>query len=377
MNREISSVSNDIQPHSLVLCYPVVTMSFRTLQQIFFFTLLVVVTVAFVWLIQSFLFPIFWAIVLAVLFFPLYRRWLEWTNQRASVSAILTIFSILLVVLVPLAFLGNSLVRQSITFYEQINHNEGTLRQSIDTVTELSLVERLLDSTNFDQARLEKELSGRLQSLSQAVFTRVVDIGQNTVQFIFYVFITFYILYYFFKHGPQLAGRIMRYLPIGDQKEARLFRRFVSTTRATIKGSIVVGIVQGLIGGLLFFFVGLDAPLLWGAVMAVASIVPVVGSAIVWVPAGALLVLTDHGAAGIVVFLVGALVISTIDNVIRPPLVGKDTRMPDVLILLSTLGGIGVFGISGIIIGPIITAFFLAIWEMFEKDYRQELAEKG
>ncbi len=140
-------------------------------------------------------------------------------------------------------------------------------------------------------------------------------------------------------------------------------------SRATIKGTLVVGLVQGAIGGIAFAVLGISAPVLWGVVMALLSILPAVGTALVWLPAAIFLIVNGQIVGGVALILIGVFVIGLIDNLLRPILVGRDTRMPDYLILLSTLGGLAAFGLAGIIIGPIIAAFFLSVWHMAEKEF--------
>jgi predicted PurR-regulated permease PerM len=178
-----------------------------------------------------------------------------------------------------------------------------------------------------------------------------------------------YLLYFFMRDGTKLLDGLVHALPFGDERERHLLERFAAVSRATIKGSLVVGIAQGAIGGILFAVLGIGAPVLWGVVMALLSIVPAVGPALVWLPAAVILIINGSLIKGIVLIGVGALIIGLVDNLLRPLLVGRDTKMPDYLILLSTLGGLTAFGIAGVVIGPIIAAFFLSVWEMAEAEY--------
>ena len=161
------------------------------------------------------------------------------------------------------------------------------------------------------------------------------------------------------------------------KREKRLFRKFASTTRATVKGTFLIALIQGALGGILFFAVGISAPFLWGSIMGVLSVIPAIGPGIIWLPAGIILLVSGSIWQGIFVLVAGGLVISLIDNALRPIFVGKDTEMPDFLILLSTFGGLSVFGITGFIIGPIIAAFFLSMWNMFEEEYKKDLSTRG
>jgi predicted PurR-regulated permease PerM len=178
-----------------------------------------------------------------------------------------------------------------------------------------------------------------------------------------------YLLYFFMRDGTKLLDGIVRAMPFGDERERHLLERFAEVSRATIKGTLVVGIVQGLIGGILFVILGIGAPVLWGVVMALLSIIPAVGPALVWIPAAVILIANGQIVSGIVLIVTGSLIIGLVDNLLRPLLVGRDTRMPDYLILLSTLGGLTAFGLAGVVIGPIIAAFFLSVWEMAEEEY--------
>ena len=180
-----------------------------------------------------------------------------------------------------------------------------------------------------------------------------------------------YTLFYFIRDGEKFLRKIMYLCPLGDNHEVMFYNKFTSTARATLKGSLVIGIVQGLIGGLLFYFVGIKGALIWGLVMMALSIL--IGCYLVWVPAGIIMLLLGNLWQGIAILAVGVLIISTIDNIIRPWLVGKDTQMHPLLVFLSTLGGILVFGLTGFIIGPVITSLLMAFWEMYEHYYKTEL----
>ena len=186
-----------------------------------------------------------------------------------------------------------------------------------------------------------------------------------------------YVLFFMLRDGAKIEERVIKILPMGNQKEQRIFRNFASVTRATIKGNFIIALIQGALGGLLFFAAGIEAALLWALLMATLSVIPAVGPALVWFPAGIILMLSGNLPQGLIVLAGGFLVISVIDNLLRPFLVGRDTQMPDVFILLSTLGGLSLFGISGFILGPIVAGFFLVMWKMFEEAYSGDLKARG
>jgi predicted PurR-regulated permease PerM len=199
--------------------------------------------------------------------------------------------------------------------------------------------------------------------------SQALEIGQNTLRVTVFFFLMLYLLFFFLRDGKLLLEGLIRALPFGVERERHLFDRFAEVSRATIKGTLVVGIVQGTLGGIGFAVLGIGAPVLWGVVMALLSILPAAGPAFVWLPAAIILIAGGEVIPGIILIIVGSLVIGLVDNLLRPLLVGRDTRMPDYLILLSTLGGLTGFGLAGIVIGPIIAAFFLSVWKMAEEEY--------
>ena len=178
-----------------------------------------------------------------------------------------------------------------------------------------------------------------------------------------------YVLYFFLRDGDQLLLAIARALPLGDARERALFERFTAVTRATLKGTLVVGAVQGTLGAIFFALLGLEGPVFWGAMMWACSLIPVIGPTIIWLPAALILIISGSVAKGLLLMGLGTFVIALADNILRPILVGRETRMPDFLVLLSTLGGLTLFGLSGFIAGPAIAALFITAWDMFAREY--------
>ncbi|MEM6785760.1 MAG: AI-2E family transporter [Bacteroidota bacterium] len=342
----------------------------QSIQHGAFLTLVVLVTLAFFGLLVGFLQPIFWAAVLAVLFYPLQWRLARAFGGRSGIAALLTLLVILLSVILPLFAIGAAVTNEAVGLYNRLDAGEFDLQEPIRRFEEaLPVVTGYLDQLGVDFERVKAGLSDAALTVSQATANRAVELGQGTVTFAVLFALMLYLLFFFLRDADRLTEGLIRALPLGDDRERRLFRKFADVSRATIKGTVVVGIVQGAIGGVLFWALGLPAPVLWGVVMALASLLPAVGPALVWVPAAILLAAAgNYVDAGIVVG-VGVFIIGMADNVLRPILVGRDTQMPDYLILLSTLGGLAVFGLSGVVIGPVIAALFLSVWEMFVEEY--------
>jgi predicted PurR-regulated permease PerM len=188
---------------------------------------------------------------------------------------------------------------------------------------------------------------------------------RGTARFFMLLFVMLYGIFYFLKEGRLILDRALRYLPLAEEDKSRMLETFTTVTRASLKGTGVIGLAQEALGGIAFAVAGITGPVFWGLLMAVLSVLPGVGAALIWVPAVIYLAVEGRSAAAIGVGLWCAVVVSTVDNVLRPRLVGKDTKMPDLLILLGTLGGLVMFGAVGIIVGPIIAALFVTVWELF------------
>ena len=201
--------------------------------------------------------------------------------------------------------------------------------------------------------------------MMRGIAAQAVVIGQSTAQFVVGLGIMLYVLFFLFRDGPRIAAVIRRASPLSDSHTRRIFERFASAVKATVKGNLTIALVQGTIGGVTFWLLGIGAALLWGALMTFLSLLPAVGAALVWVPVAVYLLMTGAYGRGILLLAVGVLVISTIDNLLRPQLVGKDLRLPDYLILVSTVGGLALFGMNGFVIGPLIAALFVAVWLLF------------
>jgi predicted PurR-regulated permease PerM len=348
-------------------------MSPTTIQRSFFAVLLILVTAAFLWLIRGFLQPIFWAVALGIVVYPLHSRIEQRLTGRRSLAAAASMLLVVLIVILPLGGVVTAVGTEATALVQRLNEGGFEMTRVYTAIEQrIPQLTGLLETLRLDPARVEAQVSSAAVAASRFIAARALAIGQDTVRITIFFFLMLYLLFFFLRDGPFLLDGLVRALPLGDERERHLLARFAEVSRATIKGTLVVGIVQGTIGGLAFWMLGLAAPVLWGVVMALMSILPAIGPAVVWVPAAVILFAGGRIFAGIVLVLVGMLVIGLVDNLLRPVLVGRDTRMPDYLILLSTLGGLTAFGLAGIVIGPIIAAFFLSCWEMAEDEFRPD-----
>lgn len=352
-------------------------MRFTTIQHATFFALLLLTSLAFVWLIQDFAQPLFWAAILAILFYPLYRWWLRTLGHRASLAAAVTLLVIIVMVILPLGLLGLAVTREAAGLYEGIAAGEIDVQAPIRLIERtLPMVAEYLTRFGIDGQRISQGLSSAAVTTSRFVASQALTIGQDAFRFSVLFFLMLYLLFFFLRDGHRLIAAVMYALPLGHEREHHLLEKFADVSRATIKGTLVVGLVQGTLGGLLFWILGLKAAVFWGVIMTLLSLLPAVGSALIWGPAAIILFATGQIVKGSILLAAGILVIGLVDNFLRPMLVGRDTQIPDYLILLATLGGLTVFGLSGFVIGPIIAALFLAVWDMFAQEYGREDASQ-
>ena len=344
------------------------TTTTTTVQRAFFAALLILVTIAFLWLIRQFLQPVFWAVALGIIVYPLHSQLERRLAPRRSLAATLSMLIVVMVVILPLAGLITAVTAEATSLVQRMSAQGIGLDRVYAEVAE-RLPTALIDRLPINIENIEARLAEAAVTVSRFIAARALSIGQDTLRIAVFFFLMLYLLFFFLRDGPKMLDGLVRALPLGDDRERHLLERFAEVSRATIKGTLVVGIAQGAIGGIAFWMLGISGAVLWGVVMALLSILPAVGPALVWVPAAIFLFVTGRIVAGIVLILIGVLVIGLVDNLLRPVLVGRDTRMPDYLILLSTLGGLTAFGLAGIVIGPIIAAFFLSCWEMAPEEF--------
>jgi len=341
-------------------------------RKIFAVVVVLVFTALFLRLVWPFLEAVLFAAALTGMLYPVYR-WLRERLPNRPTAAIVAVLLVFFLLVVPLLFVIGAFVREAIRLTEIVG----------------PWIEEQLGNGGLENRPLplwvpfaqylepyRDQILSRLGDVVSRAGTFLVDglssVTQGTMLFILNLFVMLYAMFFFFLAGPRWL-EFFDYMPLTHQDRSLIIEKGVSIARATIKGTIVIGLVQGGLAGAAFAVVGLPGPVFWGVVMAIASIIPAIGAAIVWIPAVVILLATGEIGRGIGLGLWCAGVVSTIDNVLRPHLVGSDTKMPDLLILLSTLGGIAMFGITGLVLGPILAGFFITSWHIFSATFRVEL----
>lgn len=345
-------------------------MHLRSFENRAFIALVTLVTLAFIWTLSGFLLPVFWATVLAILFTPLFRWFRQRMGDHDSLAALATLLTVFFAVIAPIVMLGVAVTQEALGVYERVASGQISVTDQLESVEAMlpQLTQRA-EELGVDLDRIRENAASTALSVGQNVAGRLLSVGQQTLQFVLLLAVTLYVLFFFVRDGDRLRDGLVRALPLGDPRERRLLTKFAAVTRATVKGTFVISAIQGTIGGVAFALLGLGSPILWGVVMTLFSLIPAIGATIIWGPAALYLILTGEVLNGIILVGVGAGIMGTVDNALRPILVGRDAGMPDYVILLSTLGGLGTFGVSGLVIGPVVAGLFLTVWELFTEEF--------
>jgi len=275
---------------------------------------------------------------------------------------------VLLIVILPLALISASLVRETAMVYQRLQSGELNPTLFFHGVFDAlpNWITVLLDRFGLvDFNTLQMRLSTGLTQGSQFIATQALSIGQNTFEFLTSLAIALYLAFFLIRDGKAVSASVWQVIPLASKHKRELLSKFATVIRATVKGNLLVAAIQGALGGVAFWFLGVGAALLWAVLMAFLSLLPAVGAGLVWLPVALYLFITGAVWQGIALIVWGLLVIGLVDNLLRPLLVGKDTRMPDYVVMITTLGGMAVFGINGFVLGPTIAAMFIAVWHIF------------
>lgn len=350
-------------------------MELKNLNVYFFFLVLILVSSVAFMLLVPFWTSIVMAAVLAIIFQKPYNFFLRIFRDKKWIASLSTCLLVMLVVIAPLFFLVNSIVSELNSFYQIAVSGNGLLQNYIDWKNSHENVASFFNTFRFDQLLTQENITNSFKNFSQGIFSIVQTVYQGIVGAILWALVTLLTFFFFLVEGKNLIRRVMDLSPLRDKYEAVLIKKFVSISKATLKGTVIVGMVQGFLGGILFAVAGIPSPVIWGIVMAIFSLVPMIGTGIIWFPAGIIMLALGNVWQGVLILAVGFSVISTADNVIRAKLVGRDSEMHPLLVFFASLGGLSLFGASGIIIGPIIMALFLAFWDIYAIEFGHQLNE--
>ncbi|WP_022664579.1 AI-2E family transporter [Desulfospira joergensenii] len=347
------------------------------IQPSFLLVLVFFISALFLMMIKAFLMAIFLAGIFSALAHPFYRRVNRWMGGRKTLASAATVLVITLIVLLPLSGLLGIVTAQAVKVGQSATPwVQGQLSSPALFSSWLEHLPFYETMEPFQETIFQK--AGELAGAASTFFVNGLQAAtMGTMNFIFTVSILLYTMFFFLMDGHGLLEKILFYMPLKDNDEQRLLKRFTSVARATIKGTAIIGIIQGGASGIAFAVAGIPSAVFWGAVMTVLSIIPGIGTALIWVPAAFWLASQGAWIKAFLLVLFCGLMVGSVDNFLRPRLVGKDTQMHDLLILFSTLGGISMFGIIGFIIGPIVAALFVTIWDIYGVVFKDVLPKVG
>jgi len=347
-------------------------MQVRNLNIYFFFLILLIVGGTVFFIFQPFLTAIVAATILSILFRPAYQSLLRTFPGRPGTASFITCLLVALIIVTPiLSVLSLSIAEANHLYYTIAEERSflGVVEAGVKTIHETAFGQVVFKDTAFTTESIMEDI----RLLSQNALGLLQAAYQSVTHFVFWVFVMFFTLFYFLIDGDRAFRRLMQLSPLKTEHEKLLASKFISISRATLKGTLVVGVIQGLLGGLTFWIIGVPSPAIWGLLMILLSIFPLIGSALVWLPVGITLLLMGQIWQGVFLLVIGFGVISVIDNILRPKLVGKDTQMHPLMIFFAILGGIALFGLPGFIIGPIVVSLFLALGEIYSIEFKGQL----
>jgi predicted PurR-regulated permease PerM len=350
--------------------------SATTFRTAFVLILVLAVSALFVAVTWPFLKPLLLGAMLAGLCRPLYNWVKRLVRGRESLAATLTLLILFILVAGPISAFVGVVVTQALNVSD---HAIPWVQQHFGSASTFNahdwLVQRFPALAPYvpEQAQIIEGMGRTAKAAGAVLVVGATQLTTGTAGFLLDLFVMLYAMFFFFRDGPRIIEKIFYYMPLSPADEELLLERLTSVTRATIKGTLVIGIIQGALAGLAFWVAGIDGAAFWGTIMAILSVVPGIGAALIWVPAVIYLFITGQTLSAVLLLAWCAAVVGTIDNILRPMLVGKDAKMPDLLILIGTLGGLFLFGPIGFIVGPIVCGLFLTVWDIYGKTFKEIL----
>ena len=339
----------------------------------FFVILLAAISAGFLYLISPFFMAVLIAAIFSSLFHPIYLRLMKLLGNRKTVASLLTCIIFLVLLVIPVLSILGMVANQAIQLFGYVTRNTDQIQETLTKILSYIRTLPLSERIDFTALSLEEKISGLVQSTASVIANGIAGMSMSAFQMVFTLFLVIFSMYYFLIDGENLLERLKYLSPIENRYEEMLLSRFSAITRATLKGTFILGVLQGLAGFITLYAFGVTNALFWGVVMIFLSLIPSIGTGLVWAPAGIIKLALGSPVQGIGILVVGVAVIGNIDNLLRPRLLGKGTAMHPLLILFSTLGGIVVFGMMGIIIGPLIAALFVTIWNIYGEEFKDEL----
>ncbi len=324
--------------------------------------------------------PFLVALFLAFILSQLFKKWYKKINQkfggRSSLAALTLCIILFFILVIPFFITASLIAKEATDLYQDIQKTDW--QAQLKSFSASPIFKNVgIDFPSIDLQNIgaenSQEITGNLQNAGNLIFSALKKTYQGVTHFVFMTFVVFFSLYYLFKDGDVIIKKIMALSPLKDSQESQLLKNFVSVSKATLKGSLVIAIIQGALMTILFLFTGVPSPVIWGVITVLFSLIPMVGAGIVWLPAGIIMLILGNIWQGLTIIIFGALVVSTIDNFLRPRLVGQETSLHPILVFLSTIGGIALFGLVGILLGPVIIVLFISLLDIYQVEFKDEL----
>ncbi len=346
----------------------------RKLSRYFFAALLLLSVVLFFYTVRLFALPVLLAAVFASLFYPFYGHLVRFCRGRRGIAALLCCFILLLLLVVPLYIVADLVTREAVAFYHSIEDQvQEAMAAGPDSLPNRLLRHPLVRRFRLDEVDWASAARNAASTVGSYVAAVIRGTYRGTFQVLLVLFTTLFTLFYFFRDGPRLIEKIKYLMPLSDEYEDALISRFTSVARATVKGTLLIALLQGTAAGITLWIFGVDSAILWGVVAVISAVIPLAGAWLVLFPAALIQMINGNLWRGVGIILVTVLVINQLDNLVRPRLVGQESGMHDLMVFFSTLGGIATFGPMGFIVGPVIAAFFLAMIDIYSTEFRHEL----
>lgn len=327
-----------------------------------------------------FIIPIFWAIVLVILFYPYYRWLLNNVTRRSSLASVIACLTIAVFLILPMALIGAAMANELFNLYEWAEQYIADIssRAHKSPLFIFPWLERFLgryiDVSGLD---LREIFATSLKEIASFAGQGIKGFVTSFAQFVFHIILAFFSMYFLFKEGDRALNMVKNLLPLSEYEKEKIFAKNRDVISSTIYGGVLVGLIQGALGGIAFWFLGLPAPIVWGFVMFLFSFLPSVGSAMIWGPVVVYFLISGAYMKGLMLFLWGTFVIGLVDNLLRPIIVSGKTAMHPLLLFFSILGAVNVFGFIGIIAGPLILSIALSTVELYQEYLKKKNTWEG
>ena len=342
----------------------------------FLLVLIVLAGVGSYFVFKPFLVALFLAFVLSQLF----RKWYEKINRKfgnyPSLASFVLCLILFFILVIPFLLTASLVAKETADLYQGIQKTD--LQARLKSFSASPMLKSIgVDLSVFDLEKAgadnSQQLADSFKGAGNFIFSAIKKTYQGVTHFVFITFVVFFSLYYLFKDGDAIIKKLMALSPLKNTEESQLLKNFVSISKATLKGSLVIAIIQGVLTTIVFIITGVPSPVIWGVITVIVSLIPMFGAGLVWLPASIIMFLVGNIWQGVVIMIFGALIVSTIDNFLRPKLVGEETSLHPILVFLSTIGGIALFGLIGILLGPVIIVLLVSLLDIYQTEFKDEL----